>query len=118
MHMDAIEGFRPERWLEGSEGSDPKPDSDWYVPYGFGPRYCLGRNLAQLQMKVFLATMVRKIEFPALEMLPENYDYSPNKKEVGSQDYFSVKWSTAISTIPTASDGVFASVTFKEDSSE
>merc|ERR1712176_1379435 len=33
---------------------------------GFGPRYCLGKNLAQLEMKVFLAAMARKLEFPKL----------------------------------------------------
>lgn len=110
MHMDAIQGFRPERWLGGP---DPKPDSDWYVPYGFGPRYCLGKNLAQLEMKIFLATMVRKLDFPVLSMLPENYDYSPNKKDVNSKDYFSVEWSTKGAVIPTAGDGVLASVTAK-----
>ena len=111
MHLDAIQGFRPQRWLGSDE--HPKPDSDWYVPYGFGPRYCLGKNLAQLEMKIFLATMVRKLEFPVLSMLPENYDYSPTKKEKGSKDYFSVKWSTVGAIIPTADDGVLASVTAK-----
>merc|ERR1719261_1422295 len=115
MHLDAIQGFRPDRWLTkaGKQPNDTdleKPNSDWYVPYGFGPRYCLGKNLAELEMKIFLATMARKIDFPILSMLPENYDYSPNKKRVGSEDYFSVEWSTAGAVIPTAGDGVLASV--------
>lgn len=110
MHLDAIEGFRPERWLDEESASGethPKPDSDWYVPYGFGPRYCLGKNLAQLEMKIFLATIVRKLEFPKLEMLPENYDYSPQKKD------FSVDWGTSSAVIPTAQDGVLVSVAAK-----
>jgi len=111
MHLDAIQGFRPERWLESTGSSDAKkPDTDWYVPYGFGPRYCLGKNLAQLEMKVFLAVMARKLAFPKLSMLPEGYDYSPNKKDPSSEDYFSVAWSTGRSVIPTAGDGVLASV--------
>ncbi len=109
-HMDAIDGFRPERWLDepaANGESSPKPDSDWYVPYGYGPRYCLGKNLAQLEMKIFLATMARKLAFPKLSMLPENYDFSPQKKD------FSVKWSASPAVIPISSDGVLASVAAK-----
>jgi hypothetical protein len=61
-------------------------------------------------MKVFLATLARKLDFPKLAMLPENYDYSPNKKDPDSDDYFSVEWSTRVFVIPMASDGVLASV--------
>jgi len=116
MHLDAIRGFRPERWLDATEEA-PEPDKDWYVPYGFGPRYCLGKNLAQLEMKIFLATLARKIEFPKLTMLPENYDYSRDKKDPSSADYFSVEWSTKGAVIPTAGDGVTASVATKRISS-
>lgn len=108
MHLDAIQGFRPDRWLR-SEAE--KPDSDWYVPYGFGPRYCLGKNLAQLEMKVFLATMARKIDFPKLDMLPEGYEYPSDKKMPDEEGYFSVEWKSNISVIPTAADGVLAAVT-------
>jgi len=108
MHLDAIQGFRPERWLGSVEES--KPEDGWYVPYGFGPRYCLGKNLAQLEMKIFLATLARKLDFPKLSMLPENYDYSPDKKDPSDEDYFSVAWSTSGSVIPVPGDGVLASV--------
>mmetsp|Transcript_20343 Transcript_20343/g.56587 ORF Transcript_20343/g.56587 Transcript_20343/m.56587 type:complete len:654 (+) Transcript_20343:239-2200(+) len=112
MHLDAIQGFRPERWLGVSDGSTSyeKPSSDWYVPYGFGPRYCLGKNLAQLEMKMFLATMARKIDFPKLNMLPGEYDYSRDKKNPDDPDYFSVAWSEKTSVIPNAADGVLATV--------
>lgn len=121
MHLDAIQGFRPERWLDDSsaDGDDSneaaleKPSSEWYVPYGFGPRYCLGKNLAQLEMKVFLATMARKIDFPKLAMLPENYDFSRDKKNPEDPNYFSVEWSTRGAVIPNASDGVLATITAK-----
>ena len=135
MHMDAIQGFRPERWLgtrtrrrsssssSSSSSSDSsssnsidcekysKPNPQWYVPYGCGPRHCLGRNLAQLEMKIFLATVARKLEFPRLSMLPDGYDYSSNKKAPGSENYFSVQWGTDFAVIPAASDGVLATVT-------
>lgn len=133
MHLDAIQGFRPERWLGKRRSSISSTDSDsssnissssssddeeyqrpnphWYVPYGCGPRHCLGRNLAKLEMKIFLATVARKLNFPRLSMLPDDYDYSPNKKAPGSKNYFSVQWGTGFAVIPTASDGVLASVT-------
>merc|ERR1712176_1685553 len=103
MHLDAVRGFRPDRWLSTSgngNDDDPssatttseslvnmkKPDSDWYVPYGFGPRYCLGKNLAQLEMKIFLAALARNVDHPKLAMLPENYNFKNYKNEYG--DYF------------------------------
>jgi cytochrome P450 len=56
-HMDIIDGFQPERWL--SEETTPVD----YVPMGAGPRYCLGSVLAHTEMKVFLATLARSIDF-------------------------------------------------------
>jgi cytochrome P450 len=106
-HLDAIKGFHPERWLPDDDKPEYKePSSDWYVPYGSGPRYCLGKNLAQAEMKIFLATMARKIDFPRLDMIPKN-DFSLDNKD----DYFSVEWKTGESVIPTANDGVLAMVT-------
>uniref|UniRef100_A0A7S4AHL9 Cytochrome P450 n=1 Tax=Pseudo-nitzschia australis TaxID=44445 RepID=A0A7S4AHL9_9STRA len=123
MHLDPIQGFRPERWLDSSDDESTselrttyeKPSSDWYVPYGFGPRYCLGKNLAQLEMKIFLATMARKIDFPKLNMLPENYDYARDKKNPEDPTYFSVEWSTRMGVIPNAEDGVLATVTTSDE---
>jgi cytochrome P450 len=109
-HLDAIKGFHPERWLLSDDNNEDEdeykePSSDWYVPYGSGPRYCLGKNLAQAEMKIFLATMARKIDFPRLDMIPK--DISMDNKD----DYFSVEWNTGQSVIPTANDGVLAMVT-------
>merc|ERR1712232_1331682 len=135
MHLDAVSGFRPDRWLSTSgNGSDDgedntsdgvgrsseslvnmkKPDSDWYVPYGFGPRYCLGKNLAQLEKNIFLATMVRKIELPKLQMAPKGYydEVSGGSIQTTNSDkYFPVEWNTGPGIIPTAADGVLATVT-------
>jgi len=112
MHLDPIQGFRPERWLSSGEENESyqTPDSNWYVPFGFGPRYCLGKNLADLEMKIFLAAIARTIDFPRLSMLPENYDYSPDKKAPDDPDYFTVQWSTEGVVIPVPADGVLATV--------
>ncbi|PVH95604.1 cytochrome P450 [Periconia macrospinosa] len=52
------ESFVPERWMpEGKEeyGSD---DSHVFVPFSFGPRNCLGRNLAYHEMRFVLASVL------------------------------------------------------------
>jgi retinoid hydroxylase len=36
-HMDVFKGFKPERWLD----PETRPSAD-YMPFGAGPRYCLG----------------------------------------------------------------------------
>ena len=57
-HMDIKDGFQPERWLD--EATRPTTD---FIPMGAGPRYCLGSGLAYTEMKVFLATLARRMDF-------------------------------------------------------
>lgn len=47
--------FIPERWIKG----DPQENSKNYHPYtvlpfGFGPRMCIGRRIAELEMWQFI----------------------------------------------------------------
>jgi len=46
--------FRPERFLHGA------PEAYTWVPFGGGVRRCLGAAFAQLEMKVVLATVLRR----------------------------------------------------------
>ncbi len=65
------EAFRPERWLtDGDENGDGRTlASDTgrpeyaYFPFGGGPRHCLGMRFAMTELKLALATIVRRIEF-------------------------------------------------------
>lgn len=52
--------FNPERMLT-PEGSKP----GWQMPFGYGPRYCLGYAMAMGEMKVFLALLARHYDFTA-----------------------------------------------------
>lgn len=68
-HMDVAKGFRPERWLE--DGTRPTE----YMPFGVGPRYCLGVNLAMAEMKVFLALFARRVDFEMTNTTADNVEW-------------------------------------------
>jgi len=54
-HMDIYKGFKPDRWLD----DDTKP-AEW-MGFGEGQRRCLGERLAMGEMKIFLASLARKV---------------------------------------------------------
>ncbi len=51
------EAFKPERFA----GS--KKDPEGYLPFGLGPRMCVGNHFAVLEMKMILAQFLKKFEF-------------------------------------------------------
>jgi hypothetical protein len=63
-HPDAA-AFRPERWLDGS----PPPYS--WIPFGGGPRRCLGATFATTEMATVLRTVLRAVELRLVEPRPE-----------------------------------------------
>jgi cytochrome P450 len=50
--------FRPERWQEFPN----KPSSFMFSAFNAGPRECLGRRLAEMEMTIFLATVLRDFD--------------------------------------------------------
>ncbi|KAE9445157.1 hypothetical protein C3L33_22945, partial [Rhododendron williamsianum] len=54
---DCLE-FRPERWLSGEPQSFVTHDQFKFVAFNAGPRICLGRDLAYLQMKSIAAAVL------------------------------------------------------------
>jgi len=68
---DDAASFRPERWLE----MDSVPDNYRYPVFNAGPRECLGRRLAMVEMKTCLAMLLPEISFelaiPAGEITPD-----------------------------------------------
>ncbi|HEX6123717.1 MAG TPA: cytochrome P450, partial [Ktedonobacterales bacterium] len=51
------EVFRPERWLDGSMKDLPRGA---YFPFGLGPRMCIGMPLADMEMRLVLATILQR----------------------------------------------------------
>ncbi|TGJ82863.1 hypothetical protein E0Z10_g5902 [Xylaria hypoxylon] len=49
--------FRPERW----EKATPR-QRNAFIPFSHGPRSCVGRNVAEMEMKMIAATWVRRYD--------------------------------------------------------
>jgi cytochrome P450 len=54
----AAREFRPERWLANAAGC-PVHDTRAFMPFGAGPRFCPGRNLALLEIKTAISMIAR-----------------------------------------------------------
>lgn len=56
--------FRPERFAPDAEGERPRYA---YIPFGGGPRLCIGNNFAAAEAQLFLAMVTRRfrLEIPA-----------------------------------------------------
>ncbi|RDA85844.1 hypothetical protein CP532_4891 [Ophiocordyceps camponoti-leonardi (nom. inval.)] len=58
--------FRPERWEETTQRQ-----KEAFNPFSYGPRACVGRNLAELELRLMTATWVRRYTLePREEMRP------------------------------------------------
>lgn len=55
--------FDPTRWLPPSNPSKTSPSA--FNPFSLGPRNCLGRNLAYLEMRLILAHLLWTFDFEA-----------------------------------------------------
>ena len=51
--------FQPERWLVSQAASQRNHNPKAFVPFGAGPRFCPGRNLALLEIKAVMAMLCR-----------------------------------------------------------
>lgn len=52
--------FRPERWLREA-GNEPLrcSHSFVYMPFGFGPRMCIGKRTAEMEVQLLVARVLR-----------------------------------------------------------
>ncbi|KAG8390195.1 hypothetical protein BUALT_Bualt01G0058300 [Buddleja alternifolia] len=56
-----VNEFKPERFADGIFNACKLPQV--YIPFGLGPRLCLGRNFALVQLKIVIALIVSKFTF-------------------------------------------------------
>ncbi len=69
LYWEAPDAFRPERFLpEAARGRD----RFLHLPFGAGPRICVGANFAMLQAGIILSTLLARFRFaPSGAPLPE-----------------------------------------------
>jgi cytochrome P450 len=60
---DAADRFEPERWM-----GESRPATGAFIPFGGGPRVCLGTNFALVEMSVVLALLLRNYQW---DLTPE-----------------------------------------------
>lgn len=58
-YYDEPEAFRPERWTREFERSLPRGA---YTPFAGGPRVCLGKQFAMMEMRMILGTLAQRVE--------------------------------------------------------
>lgn len=66
-HFPHSNKFIPERWLKNddSEAETGCPSARTahpfvFIPFGFGPRSCIGRRFAEMEVEIILARFVRQ----------------------------------------------------------
>jgi len=64
-----VEAFRPERWFEQDQVGIQKT----FNPFSYGPRVCVGKNLANMELQIFIATIFRRYTF-VLESPEKHFD--------------------------------------------
>ncbi|KAJ7847728.1 cytochrome P450 [Mycena olivaceomarginata] len=90
-----VEAFRPEQWLGPAAG-----EAEWearrdamqraFNPFSVGPRACVGRNLASLELQIIVASIMRRYHFvlerPEQELQTrEGFLRKPLRCDVGIQ---------------------------------
>ena len=66
-HFGGAAQFRPERWLEMAAPSACPHNTKAFVPFGGGPRYCPGRQLAMVEIKTVMAMLCAAFEVTKTE---------------------------------------------------
>lgn len=55
---DDADLFRPERWTSLTDRQKKA-----FIPFSYGPRACVGRNIAEIEMALIASTIFRNFEF-------------------------------------------------------
>ncbi|KAH8371907.1 hypothetical protein KR093_009269 [Drosophila rubida] len=78
--------FLPERWLREQSGESEKlvagnPSPFIYLPFGFGPRMCVGKRIVDMEMEITVSNLVRNFnveyKYPTEKVFRSTFINSP-----------------------------------------
>ena len=93
-NFGAPEQFNPARWLDPAATATAPHNTQAFLPFGTGPRFCPGRNLALAEIKMALAMLCRNFNMElsnqantveeklAFAMLPTNLVVKFSRREL------------------------------------
>lgn len=70
--------FLPERWLKSGEAACPHAKGTnpfVYLPFGFGPRTCIGKRIAEMEMETLMTRLIRNYK---ISWYGEDLKYTSN----------------------------------------
>lgn len=91
-NFDAPQKFDPSRWLAADDDKQSAHNTDAFLPFGTGPRFCPGRNLALTEIKMVIAMLCRNFDLSladssvpveeklAFAMMPKNLNVVFSKR--------------------------------------
>lgn len=81
--------YTPERFLKNSNGNG-KANGLFYLPFGDGPRICIGMRMGKLTAKLGLMVLLAKFNFEFLDKAPE-VKFSPKQFVLTLMDDINLK---------------------------
>ncbi len=84
---------RDPRHFEDAERFDPRRESaSEHLTFGYGAHQCLGKNLARMELQIFLQELTTRL--PHLELAEQHFQYVPNTSFRGPE-HLRVRWDPA-----------------------
>lgn len=87
-------GNHDERHFSDPDAIDVRRDNaSEHLTFGYGSHQCMGKNLARLELQIYLEELTRRL--PHLRLLPQRFDYVPNTSFRGPKQLW-VEWDPAL----------------------